>query len=114
MLSLSLPPACSVLPGEADPPAVPCGVTEDACGDDLAEGLQHGLQLLLVHGHRQVGDVQVGGVLFLLLWERDGQGKRMSVRGGGRGGQSGSVIIITMSHIMLVMQNSATLANGYF
>lgn len=54
-------------PGEAHTAAGAVGVSEDAGGDDLAEGLEHALQLLLVNGQRQVGDVQVGGVLLLLL-----------------------------------------------
>ena len=56
-----------VVPGEAHAPAGAAGVPEDARGDGLAEGLQHALQLLLLHGERQVGQVQVGGVLLLLL-----------------------------------------------
>ena len=56
------------IPGEADPSADPVGVPQDARGDDVTERLQHVLQLLLIHGYRQVGDVQVGGVLLLLLW----------------------------------------------
>ncbi|TNN74511.1 hypothetical protein EYF80_015291 [Liparis tanakae] len=54
-------------PGEADAPAVAAVVPEDPRGDDLAEGLQHVLQLFLVHREGQVGDVQIGGVLLLLL-----------------------------------------------
>lgn len=52
--------------------AGPVGVPEDPGGNDLAEGLQHVFQLLLVHGHRQVGDVEVGGVLLLLLHSKIG------------------------------------------
>lgn len=33
----------------------------------MTQRLQHILQLLLIHRHWQVGDVQVGGVLLLLL-----------------------------------------------
>ena len=58
------------VPGEAHASAGTVGIPEDARGDDLAEGLQHALQLLFVHGQRQVGDVQVGGVLLLLLKAR--------------------------------------------
>ena len=59
-------------PGEADPSAGPAVVSEDAGGDDLSKRPQQPLQLLLVYRHRQVGDVQVGGVLLLLLLrERD-------------------------------------------
>lgn len=54
-------------PGKSHAAAGPVGIPQDTCGDDLAEGLEHALQLLLVHGHRQVGDVEVGGVLLLLL-----------------------------------------------
>lgn len=54
-------------PGEPDAPAVPAVVSEDPGGDDLTERLQHLLQLLLIHRQRQVGQVKVGGVLFLLL-----------------------------------------------
>lgn len=54
-------------PGEADPSAVPAVVSEDAGGDDLTERLQHLLQLLLVHRQRQVGQVEVCGILLLLL-----------------------------------------------
>ena len=56
-----------VVPGKAHSSAGAAGVSQDAGGDGLAEGLQHALQLLLLHGDRQVGDVQVGGVLLLLL-----------------------------------------------
>lgn len=44
-------------PSKADPSAGPAGVAQDPSGDDLAEGLQHPLQLLLIHGQREVGDV---------------------------------------------------------
>ena len=54
-------------PGESHPAAGPVSVSENAGGNDLTEGLEHALQLLLIHGHWQVGDVQVGGVLLLLL-----------------------------------------------
>lgn len=54
-------------PGKADPSTGAVGVAENACGDDLTEGLQHALQLLLIHGQGQVGDIQVGRVLLLLL-----------------------------------------------
>lgn len=43
-----------LIPGKTHSPAGSVGVTEDASGNGLAEGLQHVLQLLLVHGHRQV------------------------------------------------------------
>lgn len=56
-----------VPPGEAHASAAAAVVSEDPRGDDLAEGLQHVVQLLLVHGQRQVGNVQVCGVLLLLL-----------------------------------------------
>lgn len=55
------------LPGKANATAGATGISEDAGGDDLAEGLQHALQFLLIHRHWQVGDVQVGGILLLLL-----------------------------------------------
>lgn len=54
-------------PCEANASACPVSVAEDTGGDHLTEGLQHGLQFLLIHGNGQVGDVQVSGVLFLLL-----------------------------------------------
>ena len=56
------------VPGEAHASADPVGVPQDPRGDDVAQGLQHVLQLLLIHGYGEVGDVQVGGVLLLLLW----------------------------------------------
>lgn len=55
------------VPGKADSSAGTVGIAENACGDHLAEGLQHALQLLLVHGQGQVGDIQVGRILLLLL-----------------------------------------------
>jgi len=55
------------LPGKSNTAAGPVGISEDASRNDLAKGLQHALQLLLIHRHRQVGDVEVGGVLLLLL-----------------------------------------------
>ena len=55
------------LPGKSHSSAGPVCITQDAGGDGLAEGLQHVLQLLFIHGQGQVGDVQVGGVLLLLL-----------------------------------------------
>ncbi len=55
------------IPGKAHSSAGAVSVTENASGNGLAEGLQHVLQLLLVHGQRQVGDIQVGGILLLLL-----------------------------------------------
>lgn len=70
-------PAPGPVPCEADPTAGPVGVPQDAGGDHLPEGLQQRLQLLLVHPQRQVGDVEVGGVLLLLL--------RWGTRGGGQG-----------------------------
>ena len=70
-----------LLPGKAHSPAGSVGVTEDASGNGLAEGLQHVLQLLLVHGHGQVWDVKVGGVLLLLLnGEKQGEDSRMRIR----------------------------------
>lgn len=60
------------LPGEADSSADTIGIPQYPRGDDVTQGLQHILQLLLIHGHWQVGDVQVGGVLLLLLQGRDG------------------------------------------
>lgn len=69
------------VPGEADSSADPIGIPQYPCGDDVTQGLQHVLQLLLVHRHRQVGDVQVGGVLLLLLqgqWlERGGEERKI-------------------------------------
>lgn len=38
----------------------------------MTQGLQHILQLLLIHRHWQVGDIQVGGVLLLLLHRQNG------------------------------------------
>lgn len=64
-----------LLPGKSHPTAGPIGISEDAGGDDLAEGLEHALQLLFIHRHRQVGDVEVGGVLLLLLCGDKGQGR---------------------------------------
>ena len=55
LIHVTKPP--KLVPGKAHPSAGPVGVTEDASGNGLAEGLQHVLQLLLVHGQRQVGDV---------------------------------------------------------
>ncbi len=55
-------------PGKADSSAQPIGVPQYPCGNDMTEGLQHVLQLLLIHGQWQVGDVKVGGVLLLLLF----------------------------------------------
>ena len=55
------------IPGKADSSAQAVGIPQYPCGDDMTEGLQHVLQLLLIHGQRQVGDVEVGGVLLLLL-----------------------------------------------
>lgn len=46
-----------LLPGKAYTSAGSIGITEDACGNGLAEWLQHVLQFLLVHGQRQIGDV---------------------------------------------------------
>lgn len=54
-------------PGEAHSSAVAAVVSEDPCGDDLAKGLQHVVQLFLVHREGQVGNVQICGVLLLLL-----------------------------------------------
>lgn len=48
----------------------------------MTQGLQHILQLLFIHGHGQVGDVQVGGVLLLLLQGRVGGGGRGKWRKG--------------------------------
>lgn len=45
----------------------------------MTQRLQHVLQLLLIHRHWQVGDVQVGGVLLLLL---QGQEDRTAGRAG--------------------------------
>lgn len=59
-------PSCD-RPGEAHASAVAAVISEDPRGDDLAEGLQHILQLFLVHRERQVGNVQICGVLLLLL-----------------------------------------------
>ena len=61
--------ACLRVPGKADSSAQAIGVPQYPCGNDVTKGLQHVLQLLLVHGHWQVGDVKVGGVLLLLLWK---------------------------------------------
>lgn len=56
----------------------------------MTQRLQHVLQLLLIHRHWQVGDVQVGGVLLLLLQgQEDRTAGRAEVGGGGvkdRGG----------------------------
>lgn len=57
-------------PGESHPAAGPVGISENAGGNDLSEGLEHAVELLFVHGHWQVGNVQVGGVLLLLLYSR--------------------------------------------
>lgn len=54
-------------PGEAHAPTAAAVISEDPRGHHLAKGLQHGVQLLLIHRKRQVGDVQVCGVLLLLL-----------------------------------------------
>ncbi len=55
------------VPGEADSSADPVGIPQYPRGDDVTQGLQHVLQLLLIHRYWQVGDVKVGGVLLLLL-----------------------------------------------
>lgn len=65
VLNVFAQPKC--VPGEAHSSAGAVGVTQDASGDGLAEGLQHVLQLLFVHRQGQVGDVQVGRILLLLL-----------------------------------------------
>ena len=70
-----------LIPGKTYTPAGSIGVTEDASRNGLAEGLQHVLQLLLVHGHRQVWDVKVGGVLLLLLnGEKKGKDWKMRMQ----------------------------------
>lgn len=51
----------------------------------MTQGLQHILQLLLIHRHRQVGDVQVSGVLLLLLRGREAEGQVGSEVGVDRG-----------------------------
>lgn len=61
-------PGTTLSPGKSHPAAGPISVSEDAGGNDLAEGLEHALQLLLIHRYWQVGDVEVGGVLLLLLY----------------------------------------------
>lgn len=61
------------LPGEADPSADPIGISKYPCRDDVTQGLQHVLQLLFIHRHWQVGDVQVCGVLLLLLPRQKGE-----------------------------------------
>ena len=63
-------------PGEAHAPAVATVVSKDPRGDDLSEGLQHVLQLFLIHWERQVGNVQICGVLLLLLLTMEGRQKR--------------------------------------
>lgn len=45
---------CGLHPCKADPSAGPAGVSQDPGRDDLAKGLQHALQLLLIHGQWQV------------------------------------------------------------
>ena len=42
-------------------------VTQDSSGDHLTKRWEYGLQVALCHVGGQVGYVQVGGVLFLLL-----------------------------------------------
>lgn len=37
------------LPGKAHSSACASGISEDACGDDLTEGLKHALQLLFIY-----------------------------------------------------------------
>ena len=54
--------------GKAHAPAVALVVSQDARGDDLPKRGKHLLQIGLCHVQRQVGNVQVGRVLFLLLW----------------------------------------------
>lgn len=56
-----------ILPGKTDASGLHIVVSEDPCGDDLPMLCQELLQLSLVHVGREVGDVQVGGVLLLLL-----------------------------------------------
>ena len=54
-------------PGEADTATEAVGFTQNSGGDDGAVVLEHVLQVLLGEVHGQVGNVQVGGVLLLLL-----------------------------------------------
>lgn len=55
------------LPGKTNTAAGTTGITQDPCRDNLSEGLEHIFKFLLVHGQRQVRNVQVGRILFLLL-----------------------------------------------
>ena len=43
-------------------------VSENPSADDVTVRRQHVLQFLLVVALREVGNVQIGGILFLLLW----------------------------------------------
>ena len=68
------------VPGKTNSSADPVGIPQYPCGDDVTQGFQHVLQLLLIHRNWQVGDVQVGGVLLLLL-----KGQEFEEQTGGTG-----------------------------
>lgn len=55
------------LPGKANTTAGTTGITQDPCRNNLSEGFEHIFKFLLIHGQRQVRNVQVGRILFLLL-----------------------------------------------
>lgn len=55
------------LPGKTNTTAGTTGITQDPCRNNLSKGLEHIFKFLLIHGQRQVRNVQVGRILFLLL-----------------------------------------------
>lgn len=57
------------IPRKANSSAQAIGIPQYPCGNYMTKRLQHVLQFLLIHGHWQVGDVKVSGILFLLLWK---------------------------------------------
>lgn len=68
-----------IWPCKAHSSAASTGVPQDACGYDLAKVLQHVLQFLFIHRQRQVGDVQVCRVLFLLLYGEKKRKKKIVI-----------------------------------
>lgn len=55
------------LPGKANTSGLHVVVSKDTCRDDLSMLCQELLQFCFIHVRRQVGNVQIGGVLLLLL-----------------------------------------------
>ena len=56
-----------VVPGKTDAPTLASAVAQDACRYDGAVLVEHIVQILLGDVGRQIGQVQVGRILFLLL-----------------------------------------------